>query len=287
MIAVYQKELKSYFNSLFGYLYIALVLLFMGIFATFYHFKNMSGDISYSLNSLALVVLLVTPLLTMRIIAEERQRKTDQLLYSLPLSTTSVVVAKYFAMLTVYFVPMLIIGVYPLVMAGLGTVNLIRSFGAVFAFFLMGACLLAIGMFISALTENQIVSAILSFVVMLIIYFSGSIANMLPATSMASFVALAIVAAIVGLIVYVMVKNYIVALSVVAVLEIGLSVVFKVKSSLFEGLFADIVGWLSVYERCINFYNGIFDLTAIVYFLSVIFLFVFLSIQAVEKRRYS
>ena len=287
MIAIYQKELKSYFNNLFGYLYIAIVLLFMGIFATYYHFENMSGDISYSLSNLALVVLLVTPLLTMRIIAEERQKKTDQLLYSLPISITSTVIGKYLAMVTVYLVPMLVIGIYPLVMATLGTVNLLRSFGVIFAFFLMGACLLAIGMFISALTENQIISAILSFVVMLVIYFADAIAGMVPATAMGSFVALAIAAILLGVIVYVMVKNYIVALSVTAFFEVVLAIVYKVKSSFFEGLVSDIVGWLSVYGRVTNFYNGIFDIRAIVYFLSVISLFVFLSIQAVEKRRYS
>lgn len=287
MLAIYQKEVKSYFNNLFGYLYVAIIILFMGIFAMYYHFKNMIGDIAYSLDGLALVVLLATPLLTMRIIAEERQRKTDQLLYSLPVSVTSTVVAKYFAMLTVYLIPMLVVSVYPLIMSAFGTVNLTLSYGSILAFFFMGACLLAIGMFVSAITENQIISAILSFVVMLVIFYSDSIAGMISATSTASFIALAVMAIILGLIVYVMVKNYVVALAVVAVLEISLATLFNIKSSLFEGLFGKVIGWLSIYERCANFYNGIFDLTAIVYFLSVIFLFVFLSVQAVEKRRWS
>ena len=151
----------------------------------------------------------------------------------------------------------------------------------------MGACLLAIGMFVSAMTENQIIAAILSFVVMLVIFYSDSIAGMISATSTASFFALAVMALILGIIVYVMVKNYIVALATVAVLEISLATLFNINSSLFEGLFGKVIGWLSIYERCANFYNGIFDLTAIVYFLSVIFLFVFLSVQAVEKRRWS
>ena len=287
MVAVYQKEIKSYFNNLFGYLYIAIVLLFMGIFASYFHFENMVGDISFSLDTLAIVVLLVTPLLTMRIIAEERQRKTDQLLYSLPISVTSTVVAKYLAMLTVYLIPMLVISAYPLVMSAFGTVNFARSYGSILAFFLMGACLLAIGMFISALTENQIISAILSIVVMLVIYFSSSIANMVSATSTASFVAITILVVLLGIIVYVMVKNYLVALSVTAFCEVGLAALYMFKPTFFEGLFGNIIGWVSVYERCANFYNGIFDIPAIVYFLSVIFLFVFLSVQAVEKRRWS
>ena len=288
MMAVYQKELKAYFNNLFGYLYVAIVLLFMGIFATFYHFTNyLVADIAYSLDNLAIVVMLVTPLLTMRIIAEERQRKTDQLLYSLPISVTSTVVAKYLAMVTVYLIPMLIISIYPFVMAAFGVVNFARTFGSIFAFFLMGASLLGIGMFISALTENQIVSAILSFVVMLVIYFSSAIARMIPADSLSSFIALTVLVIILGVIVYIMVKNYVAALAVMALCEVGLAVFYKLNTVAFEGLFSKIVGWISVYERCAPFYNGVFDLTSVVYYLSVSFLFVFLSIQAVEKRRWS
>ncbi len=288
MFAVYQKELKAYFNNLFGYLYVAIILLFMGIFATFYHFSNyLVADLAYSLDNLAIVVMLVSPLLTMRIIAEERQRKTDQLLYSLPLSVTSTVVAKYLAMVTVYLVPMLIISVYPFVLASFGIVNFARTFGSILGFFLMGSCLLAIGMFISALTENQIVSAIISFVTMLIIYFSSSISRMIPSDSMSSFIAITVLIVILGIVVYIMVKNYVAALAVMAVFEVVLAVFYKINVTAFEGLFAKIVGWISVYERCASFYNGIFDLTSILYFLSVSFLFVFLSIQAVEKRRWS
>lgn len=287
MIAVYQKELKSYFNNLFGYLYIAIILLVVGIFASLFHFSYLSGDIAYTLSNVTMVVFLVTPLLTMRIIAEERQKKTDQLLYSLPISVTSIVVAKYLAMLTVYMIPMLVICVYPFVMAIFGAVNFARSFGSILAFILMGACLLAVGMFISSLTENQVVSAILSFVTMLLMYLASSVAGMVPATAMASFVALVVLAIILGVIVFIMVKNYLVALGVTTFSVVGLTVLYMLKKEFFEGLFGDIIGWLAINDRCVSFYNGIFDLTSIIYFLSVIFLFVFLTVQAVEKRRWS
>ena len=136
MIAVYQKELKSYFNNLFGYIYIALVLLFMGFFATAYHFKNYYfSDIAYSLQNLAFILLLVTPLLTMRIIAEERQRKTDTLLYSLPVSVTSTILGKYLAMLTVYLIPIGVISVYPIVLSWFGDINFAGAYNAVFGIF--------------------------------------------------------------------------------------------------------------------------------------------------------
>ena len=287
MLAVYQKELRSYFNNLFGYLYIAIVLLFMGIFASIIHFKGMVADIAYSLDNLAIVILLVTPLLTMRIIAEERQKKTDQLLYSLPISITSTVVGKYLAMVTVFAIPVGVICIYPMIMSIFGTINMGQAYSVIFIFFLMGASLLAIGMFISALTENQIVSAIISFVTMFLIYFSSAIAEMVPKTSFASFISLTVLAVILGVIVYIMVKNYIAALGVTTVAEILIAIFYNSNKTDFEGLFAKIIGWTSVYEKCMYFYNGIFDLTAVVYYISVIFLFVFLSIQAVEKRRWS
>ncbi len=287
MFAVYQKELKSYFNNLFGYLYIAIVLLFMGIFASMINFKSLSADIAYPLDYLAIVVFLITPLLTMRSIAEERQKKTDQLLYSLPLSVSSTVLAKYFAMLTVFMIPVAVICIYPFILGSFGLVNFARAFSSIFAFTLMGACLLAIGLFVSALTENQIVSAILSFVTMLVIYFSSLLVDLVPATAQGSFVAFTVCAVILGVIVYIMIKNYVVAMAVTTVFEVVLAVFYKMNTGYFEGLFGKVVNWISVYDRCINFYNGLFDLTAVVYYLSVIFLFVFLSIQAVEKRRWS
>ncbi|MBR5314201.1 MAG: ABC transporter [Clostridia bacterium] len=287
MTAIYQKELKSYFNNLFGYLYIAIVLLFMGIYASIFHFNYMVTDVGYTLNQSAIAVVLVTPLLTMRIIAGERQRKTDQLLYSLPISVSATVIGKYLAMLTVFAVPMAVVCIYPLVFSMFGTVNFALSYGSIFAYFLMGAALLAISMFISALTENQIVSAILSFLAMLVVYFSSMFTSYLPADASSAFVVLAVAGLLLGIIVFTMVKNYLFALAVTAVCEISISVLFIFKRSFSEGLLGEFIGGISVYERCLNFYEGMFDLTAIVYFLSVISLFVFLTVQAVEKRRWS
>ncbi|MBQ7968923.1 MAG: ABC transporter permease subunit [Clostridia bacterium] len=287
MTAIYQKELKSYFNNLFGYLYIAIVLLFMGIYASIFHFNYMATDVGYTLNQSAIAVVLVTPLLTMRIIAGERQRKTDQLLYSLPISVSATVIGKYLAMLTVFAVPMGVVCLYPLVFSMFGTVNFALSYGSIFAYFLMGASLLAIGMFISALTENQIVSAIISFLAMLVVYFSSMFISYLPADATTAFVVLALFGVLLGIIVFAMVKNYLFALIVTTICEVGISVLYIFKRSFFEGLLGEFVGGISVYERCLNFYEGMFDLTAIVYFLSVISLFVFLTVQAVEKRRWS
>ena len=289
MTAVYQKELKSYFNNLFGYIYIALVLLFMGFCATNYHFKNYYvSNMAYSLQDMAFILLLITPLLTMRIIAEERQKKTDTLLYSLPVSVTSTVLGKYFAMLTVYIIPIAVISIYPLVLSRFGEFNFASAYSAILGLFFMGASLLAIGMFISSLTENQVVSAILTFVVMFVIYFSGILSSLIPATGMASFLALTAVIVLLGAIVFFMLRNYLVAIAFSTVCEVVMAIVYSVKPAMFEGLFGKIVSYISVFDLyCVGVIYNILDLSAIVYYLSIIFLFVFLSIQSVEKRRWS
>ena len=80
-----------------------------------------------------------------------------------------------------------------------------------------------------------------------------------------------------------MVKNYVAALAVMALCEVGLAVFYKLNTVAFEGLFSKIVGWISVYERCASFYNGVFDLTSVVYYLSVSFLFLLSLSAAVRK----
>lgn len=287
MTAIYKKELKSYFNNMLGYLYIALLMLFMGIFAYVYNFKGGSTDIASPLGNLGFIFLLITPLLTMRIIAEERQRRTDTLLYSLPLSIPVTVIAKYLAMLTVFGIAVLMIAVYPIVLSFFGSVNFVYALGCIVGFFLEGATLLAIGMFISSLTENQAVAAVISFLVMLIIYFSSSLASLLPTTTMASFIALTVCVVVLAVILYLVLKNYWIAFASAALLEIILSVLYIKKQTLFEGLFADIFGWLSIFDRYITILNGVFDITVIIYYISLICLFVFLSVQSVEKRRWS
>lgn len=289
MTAVYQKELRSYFNNLFGYIYIALVLLFMGFCATNYHFKNYYvSNLSYSLQDMAFILLLVTPLLTMRAIAEERQRKTDTLLYSLPVSVTSTVLGKYFAMLTVYLIPIGVISIYPVVLSWFGEVNFASAYSAIIGLFLMGASLLAIGLFISSLTENQVISAILTFVVMFVIYFSGILSSLIPVTANASFLAFTVIVVLLGILVYMMLKNYLVAIAFSTVCEVVMAIVYSIKPELFEGLFGKAVSYISVFDLyCAGVIYNILDLSAIVYYISIICLFVFLSIQSVEKRRWS
>ncbi|MGN1027082.1 MAG: ABC transporter permease, partial [Faecousia sp.] len=155
MIAVLKHELRLYFQSLTAYVFGAFLLVAVGIGAMLYNLQAAVSNFEFVLSFSSLVFAVIVPILTMRVIAEERKQKTDQLLYSLPLSTSQVVMGKYLALLLVYMIPLCIISVYPLIFSRYGDVYLLTSYGSLLAFFLMGGALLAVGMFISSLTDNQ------------------------------------------------------------------------------------------------------------------------------------
>lgn len=182
MIAVLKHELSNYFHSLTAYIFGAFLLAFVGIGAMIYNIQQAVANFEYVLSFVSLIFVVLVPVLTMRVIAEERKQKTDQLLYALPITTTQVVVGKYLALLTVYLLPLGIVSVYPLIFAGYGEVYLPASYGSIAAFFIMGAALIAIGTFISSLTENQGFAAGIAITVILLNYYSVSLAEHVSAT---------------------------------------------------------------------------------------------------------
>lgn len=287
MKAVFRHELSSYFTNLSGYVFGAFILLFGGIYCMVYNLKSGITNFEYVLGGMSFVFLVIVPILTMRVLAEERHQKTDQLLYSLPLSMTQVVLGKYLAMLAVFLVPVLVICLYPLILSLYGSIHLPAAYSAVIGFFFLGAALIAVGTFISSVTESQAVAAGLCFVVMLINYFLSSLAGYVSTAAGASFAAFTVVVILLAVIVRLMTKSGAAAIGTGAVLEGGLIALYLIDSSRFEGLFPEVIGKLSLFERFYTFINGIFDITAIVYFLSVIVLFLFLSVQSMEKRRWA
>lgn len=287
MKAVFRHELSSYFTSLTGYVFGAFLLLFAGIYTMAYNLNSLRANFEYVPGNMSFLFLIVVPILTMRVLAEERRQKTDQLLYSLPLSMTKVVLGKYAAMLVMLLIPTAIISVYPIVLSAFGNVYLPAAFGAIVGFFFLGAALLAIGMFVSSVTESQAVAAGLCFVVMLLNYFIASLASFVSATAFASFAAFTVVILLLAVIVRLMTKNSFAAAVLFVVLEAGLAAGYVLSSASFEGLFPEVMEELSLFERFYTFVNGVFDVTGLVYFATVVGLFLFLSVQSMEKRRWS
>lgn len=287
MIAVLKHELRLYFQSLTAYVFGAFLLLVVGIGAMLYNLQAAVSNFEYVLSFSSMVFVVIVPILTMRVIAEERKQKTDQLLYSLPISTTAVVMGKYLALLLVYLVPLIFISIYPLIFSQYGEVYLLTSYGSLFAFFVMGAALIAVGVFISSLTENQGFAAGIGVAVILFNYFSVSLAEYTSATAFGSAVALFVISALIGWVIKNITRNEAIGYGTGLALMFTTAIFYIVDSEKFEGLLPNIMKKLSLFDRFETFVNGVFDLTALVYFGSVIVLFLFLSVQSLEKRRYN
>ena len=287
MTAVFKHELSSHFKGLTGYVFGAFLLLFVGIYTLVFNLSYYSVSFEPVLGNISFIFMVLVPILTMRVLSEERRQKTDQLLYSLPISMTDVVLGKYLAMLVVFAIPMAIVALYPLVLSSYGQVNLTMAYSAVGMFYLLGAALIAMGTFVSAMTESQATSAGLCFVVMLLNYFVADFAQFVPASAVASLVAITILVLIAAFLIRQLTKNTTLALAIAAVLESITLVLYMVKASWFENLFPNLLKQLSLYQRFYNVLYGEFDLGGLVYYFSVIGVFLFLTVQSMEKRRWS
>ena len=179
MFAILKREVKAYFQTVTGWLFIAAVLVLYGLYFYVYNLRAGYPYISYSLSAIAFIMLITVPMLTMRSFAEERHSRTDQLILTAPVSVGKVVLGKYLAMAFVFTIDMVIIAITPLLLMSYGTIPLGESYAAVLGFWLYGCTCIAVGMFISSLTESQVISAVLTFVALFAGYMMGSICNLI------------------------------------------------------------------------------------------------------------
>ncbi len=287
MTAVLKHELKSYFRSMTAYVFGAGLLLAVGLGAMLYNIEAAVSNFEFALSYFSIIFAVIVPILTMRVIAEERKQKTDQLLYSLPITTTQVIVGKYLALLAVYIIPLCIVALYPLIFSQFGDVYLLTSYGSMLAFFIMGAALIALGVFISSLTDNQGFAAGIGIAVILLNYFSVSLSEYVSTTAFGSVAALCVIILALGAVIKHLTKNENLAYGVCFVLIAAIAITSFVNGGIFEGLLPSIMTKLSLFDRFTGFVNGVFDMTSVVYYASVIVFFLFLSIQSLEKRRYN
>ena len=233
MQAVFKKEIKSYFYSPMAYIIIgiftALTSIFFYPFLTYYQL----GDFTEMLNTVSFFLVFIVPVLTMRLLTEDRKNGTEILLLTSPSSLTSVVCGKYLASVFVFFVMTAITWIYPAIQVLYGGVISAQLIGGYIGFVLLGASFISFGLFASSLTENQIISAIISVAGLLVIQIAEAL------------------------------------------------------SSMVGGIVGKILEWFSLLSRFRDFTSGIFGIAPIIYFLSFIGLFLFLTIRVIDKRRWS
>ena len=286
MRAIYKKELKSYFTSMTGYICMAFMLVVIGIYYAIINLSSGYPYFGYTLSCVMILFLLMTPVLTMRILAEERNRKTDQLLLTAPVSLWKIVVGKYLAMVTVFALALLITCLYPLILAKFGTVSLPMAYTAILGYFLYGAACIAIGLFLSSITESQVIAALLTFFVLLVFYITGALTDSLPGTASASFAIWAFVILFAAWLIYNLTAQVKIAIAAGVLAEIANLVIYLVKSEWMEGSVAKALGAFDMTAFFSDFGSGIMDLTGIVYYLSIIVFCIFLTIQSIQRRRW-
>lgn len=288
MKAIYKRELKSYFNSMIGYIFIAFFVAFMGFYFMAYNLYNGYPYFSYTLSATITIMLIAVPILTMKSFAEDRKTKTDQLLLTAPVSVTQIVLGKYLAMVTVFLIPMLISCICPLIIKANGQAYLLTDYSTILAFFLMGCIFIAIGMFISALTESQIIAAVGTFGILFVLCLWSDLITFLPSSSGGTVAGILIFITALALIIWGMTKNWFMAAIVEAVGCAVFLLLYTIDDSVFQNGLSAILSRIDIRNAFNNFAsNNIFDITGLIFYLSMSFIFVFLTVQVLLKRRWS
>lgn len=288
MLAIYKRELKAYFQSMTGCVFIAFLVMFTGIYFMAYNLNAGYPYFSYTLSGSLFVFIVGIPLLTMRSFSEERRNKTDQLLLTAPVSLTQIVLGKYLAMVSVLAVPNLIFCLFPLLIKMQGSAYLLVDYSSIAVFFLLGCVYLAIGMFLSALTESQIIAFISTFGILLLLYLWDGILAFLPTSALSGLVGLCLLLMVVTAYIYHMTENWMMSAGIEGIGMMALVVTYVIDSSWYENILTKLLGRLAladVFTKITS--SNLIDVSGLLLYVSILVIFVFLTIQAIQKRRWS
>ncbi len=236
MLAIFKREFKSYFQSVIGWLFIGVTLCLFGLYFVVYNLSYGYAYVSYSLSAISFIFLITVPVLTMRVLAEERNKKTDQLILTSPVPLGKIVAAKFLAMAAVFSISVAVIALSPLFLRAFGEVPMKESYVGILGFWLYGLTCIAIGTFVSSLTESQVIAAVTTFGLLFLGYMMGAITNMISSNG---------------------------------------------------NLLTKILGCYDLTSHLDKFCSGVLDVTGVVYYASIIVLFLFLTVQSIQKRRWS
>lgn len=234
MFAIFKREFRAYFTSPLGYVFLAIFYAFSGLFFYIFALSVGSTDISSVFLMMFMVLMIFVPLLTMRLLSEDKKQKTDQLTLTAPVSLLSIVMGKFLAAYAIFAIGVAVMPIYGFVMSTFATVSWLPIWGNTVGLLLLGGIFVSIGLFVSSLTENQMIAAIGGFFINLMILLMNTLTSALP-----------------------------------------------------SGFFRDVLSSISVYSRYSQITNGIFSLSSLIFFISVIFIFLFLTVRVLEKRRWA
>ncbi len=286
MFAVLKKEMKTYFSSLTGYIFMGFFLILSGIFVSLYNLYTGSPDYNKVLSSINFIFLFLVPVLTMRLMSEEQKQKTDQLLLTSPLSIWDIVLGKYFAAVGVFALTLLITCIYPIILSFFGKLAVAKIIGGYIGFFLLGCAFISIGLFVSSKTDNQVISAVVTFGVLLFIWLLDAIQQGLPTGTVSGIIFAGAIVAIITLFVHSATKNRTVSITTAIIGGAIIAIVYFVNQSVYDAFIINFFGWFSLLQRYEGFAMGVLSLSPIIYYITFSFAFLFLTVRGIDKRRW-
>lgn len=288
MFAVLKKEIKTFFASPIGFIFVGFFLLISGFVFAISNLLSRSPHYGQMLSFISSVFILLVPMLTMRLFSEEMKQRTDVLLITSPLRLSGIVIGKYLAAVVIFVFTTLITCLYPIMMRIFGGVIATWEIvGGYIGFILMGATFISVGLLISAMTENVFIAAVVTLAALLLIMVIDWIMMGLPKDITAGIVFSLIIVAGIVLFIYFTLKNLYVTIAT-GVVGLGvIALVYLIDKNRFDGFVVRFFEWFSLLKRFEEFNLGTLKLSPIVYYISFSAVFVFLTIRVIEKRRWS
>lgn len=287
MTAIFKREFKSCFTGMIGWVIAAVSLFFLGLYFTNRNLLYASSDFASVLYTMTMILLFLLPAISMRSFAEERKNKTDQLLLTSPVSIPAIVAGKFLAELAVFALPLAAAVVMPLLLQAFGTVSLVAAYSALLGYLLLGGACLAVGTWISALTENQILAYLATFGALLVAYLMNGIQTMFTTGNLLALIVFMVVLLVASVLVGVICKRLAAGAVVFCAGAVVLFVLFQLRPAWLLTAFNAVLSALALFEPFKDIVGGMFSIPAIVYYLSVMGLFLFLTGQALARRRWN
>ena len=286
MRAIYKKEMRGFFTQMSGYVFLGFLLLLIGIWFSFLNLLSFSANFQNVLSNVTVFFFILVPTLTMRVFSEEAKQKTDQLLFTSPLTVAQIVFGKFFASISLFLIGVIISILLPLMIAGHAELPVSRIVGTYIGFFLLGVSAISVGLFISVLTENQIIAAVGTMGAIFVMFLMDAIALGMPTSTFASLMFVVFIIAITTAIWYNGAKNILVAVCFGAFATVFAVVLYLINNAVYDGIIVRALQWFSVFARFNSFANGIVHSSDVVYYVSFTLLFIYLTINVIEKRRW-
>ncbi|MDO4302034.1 MAG: ABC transporter permease [Clostridia bacterium] len=287
MLSIFKKEMKNYFNTITGFGFLGFLVLITGYFFVSQNIVAASSNYNDTLAGSMIMFLILVPVITMRLFAEEARQKTDQLLFSAPVKITDIVGGKFLAAVILYLIGIAITFVFPFMLSRFGDIDWGMTAVGFIGYFMMGTCLISVGIFISVLTDNQIVAAAATFAAVFLLLMMDNIASSAPISVMSSLIFVIIAILAVALLVYNSTKNLAVAGIFALIGFVITGGLYLFNPNLFDGVIISVLGWFSVLNRFENFYMGIISISDVVYYITFSMVFLYLTVNVIEKRRWS